>query len=110
MKTAYRNLQEFVTALERAGELMRISARCRPSGNYSHHRSASKSPGGGQALLFEPWNDLPSGVDNAFGSERRICMAMGVPDLDTLAVRVRRFIEMDPPKSLGDAFGWHLWH
>ncbi len=30
-------------------------------------------------------------------------MALGVPDLDALAKRVRRFVEMEPPKSLKDA-------
>jgi 4-hydroxy-3-polyprenylbenzoate decarboxylase len=106
MKTAYRNLQEFVTALKQAGELMPISAPVSAHLEITHITDlASKSPGGGKALLFETVEGSPFPVlTNAFGSERRICMAMGVPDLDTLAVRVRRFIEMDPPKSLGDAF------
>jgi 4-hydroxy-3-polyprenylbenzoate decarboxylase len=104
MKTAYRNLQEFVETLDRAGELLRIAAPVSAHLEITHISDlASKSPGGGKALLFEnvEGSDFPV-LTNAFGSERRICMSLGVPDLDTLASRLRRFIEMDPPKSLRD--------
>ncbi len=105
MKTAYRNLQEFVTALEQAGELKRINAPVSAYLEITHITDlASKSPGGGPALLFENVEGSAFPVlTNAFGSMRRICMALGVPDLDTLAARLRRFLEMDPPKSLRDA-------
>ncbi len=105
MKTAYRNLGEFIQALERNGELLRISApvSCRLEITQITDVMC-KSPGGGKAILFENVVESPFPVlTNAFGSERRICMALGVPDLDTLAARVRRFIEMEPPKSLKEA-------
>jgi 4-hydroxy-3-polyprenylbenzoate decarboxylase len=104
MKTAYRNLQEFVAALDRAGELLRITAPVSARLEITHITDlASKSPGGGPALLFENVDGSAFPVlTNAFGSERRMCLAFGVPDLDTLASRLRRFIEMDPPKSLRD--------
>ena len=104
MKTAYRNLQDFISALEGAGELSRIKAPVSTDLEITQITDlASKSPGGGKALLFERVreSDFPV-LTNAFGSERRICMALGVPDLDTLAARVRRFIEMEPPKTLRD--------
>jgi len=104
MPIAYQNLGEFVTALERAGELRRIKA---PASKHLEITQitdlASKAPGGGKALLFEQVVESPFPIlTNAFGSERRICMALGVPDLDTLAARVRRFMEIEPPKSLLD--------
>jgi 4-hydroxy-3-polyprenylbenzoate decarboxylase len=104
MKTAYRNLQDFVAALERAGELLRVTAPVSAHLEITHITDlASKNPGGGPALLFENVKGSAFPVlTNAFGSERRICLAFGVPDLDTLAARLRRFIEMDPPKSLRD--------
>jgi 4-hydroxy-3-polyprenylbenzoate decarboxylase len=105
MSHAYQNLQEFIAALEKAGELQRIKAPVSRNLEISQITDlASKSPRGGKALLFEHVVDSPFPVlTNAFGSERRICMALSVPDLDALANRVRRFVEMEPPKSLKDA-------
>lgn len=104
METAYKNLQEFIAALEKAGELKRIQAPVSKDLEITQITDlASKSPGGGQALLFEHVLESPFPVlTNAFGSDRRICMAFGVPDLDTLSARVRQFVEMEPPKTLKD--------
>jgi 4-hydroxy-3-polyprenylbenzoate decarboxylase len=101
---SYQNLQEFVTELDKAGELQRIKAPVSRELEITQITDlASKSPGGGKALLFERVLDSPFPVlTNAFGSERRICMALGVRDLDTLAERLRSFIGMEPPKSLRD--------
>lgn len=105
MKTAYRNLQEFVSALEREGELLRIKAQVSRDLEITHITDlASKSPGGGKALLFENVSESPFPVlTNAFGSNKRICMALGVQDLDALASRLRKFIQLEPPKSIKDA-------
>jgi 4-hydroxy-3-polyprenylbenzoate decarboxylase len=107
MKTAYQNLGEFISALEQAGELERIKAPVSRDLEITQITDwVSKSPGGGKALLFEQVEGSRFPVlMNAFGSERRICMAFGVPDLDTLAGRLRRFIELEPPKSLKAALG-----
>lgn len=105
MKTAYQNLQDFVLTLEAAGELLRIKAPVSRDLEITQITDlASKRPGGGKALLFERVQESPFPVlMNAFGSERRICMALGVHDLDVLASRVKGFIQMEPPKSLRDA-------
>ncbi|ABK15988.1 3-octaprenyl-4hydroxybenzoate decarboxylase [Syntrophobacter fumaroxidans MPOB] len=105
MKTAFRNLQDFIADLERAGELLRIKAPVSSDLEITQITDlASKSPGGGKALLFENVEGSRFPVlTNAFGSERRICMALGVSHLDELARRLKSFIEMKPPKSLADA-------
>lgn len=104
MNYSYRNLQEFVATLEKAGELLRIKAPVSKDLEITQITDlASKAPAGGKALLFENVVESPFPVlTNAFGSERRIGLALGVPDLDILAARVRRFLEMEPPKSLRD--------
>jgi len=106
MKTSYENLQDFVAALDRAGELQRIQAPVSRHLEITHITDlACKSPGGGKALLFEKVIDSEFPVlTNAYGSDRRICMALGVPDLETLADRLRRFIQLEPPKTVRDAF------
>ncbi|MGQ9750507.1 menaquinone biosynthesis decarboxylase [Desulfosoma sp.] len=103
MKTAYKNLRDFVRVLEKEGELLRITAPVSRDLEITQITDiVCKSPGGGKALLFENVVESPFPVlTNAFGSEKRICMALGVRHLDDLAARVRRFLEIEPPKSLG---------
>jgi 4-hydroxy-3-polyprenylbenzoate decarboxylase len=102
MKSAFENLGEFISELEQAGELLRISAPV--SSNLEITRITdlmSKAPAGGKALLFENVRESRFPVlTNAFGSERRICMALGTDSLDSLARRLERFVRMKPPKSL----------
>ena len=107
MKTAFKNLGEFVSELEKAGELLRISAPVSCELEISRITDlASKAPGGGKALLFERVGESPFPVlTNAFGSERRICMALGTDSLDALGQRIERFARIGPPKSLRDLAG-----
>ena len=54
----------------------------------------SKQPGGGKALLFEN-----SGFDypvlmNAYGSEKRMCMALGVEHLDDVAKQIEELFKL----------------
>jgi len=105
MKTAYQNLQEFIRELQKAGELLRIKAPVSSSLEITQITDlASKSPAGGKALLFENVieSEFPV-LTNAFGSDNRICMALGVPNLEVLAKRVQKFAQMEPPKSFGDS-------
>ena len=54
MKQNYQNLQEFILELEKAGELLRIKAPVSRDLEITQITDfASKSPGGGKALLFE---------------------------------------------------------
>lgn len=87
---AFKNQQEFIDALDKAGELVRIKAYVNPRLEMAEITDRfSKQPGGGKAILFENTGyDFPV-IMNAYGSEKRICMALGVNDLDD----VRRDIE-----------------
>lgn len=104
MKSSFRNLQEYIAALEAAGELLRIRVPVSPHLEITQITDlVSKSPRGGKALLFEQVVGSPFPVlTNAFGSERRICMALGVSHLDELASRVRRYLEIEPPRTVRD--------
>ena len=58
---------------------------------------------GGPALLFE----RPKGSDHAllvnqFGTERRMCLALGVERLDDVAAKLADVLEMQPPQGLGE--------
>ncbi len=102
MKSAYQNLGEFISELDKAGELLRIKAPVSRELEITQITDlASKAPQGGKALLFEQVRGSRFPVlTNAFGSERRICMALGTDSLDNLARRLERFVRIEPPKSL----------
>ncbi len=83
---AYKNQQEFIDALEKAGELVRIKTYVNPKLEMAEIVDRmSKEPGGGKAILFENTGyDFPV-IMNAYGSEKRMCMALGVDELDDVA-------------------------
>jgi 4-hydroxy-3-polyprenylbenzoate decarboxylase len=89
-KKNYRNLTDFIQVLEAEGELVRIKA---PVSSFLEITEitdrVSKSPSGGKALLFEQvdGSSFPV-ITNAFGSEKRISLALGVRKLDELGRRV----------------------
>jgi 4-hydroxy-3-polyprenylbenzoate decarboxylase len=102
---AYDHLQDFLEALEKAGEMRHIDTPVSTQVEISRWTDReSKSPGGGKALYFS--NVVGSRfpvVTNIFGSTRRICLALEVGDLDELGSRVRQYLEFNPPKTLRDA-------
>ena len=85
----YRNLQEFVQALEREGELIRITTPVSTRFEIAEITDRqAKSEGGGKALLFENTDGEFPVLTNMMGSSRRIAMALGVEHLDEIAHRI----------------------
>ena len=100
----YESLKEFITRLESEGELVRIAEPVSPILEIAEITDrVSKSPGGGKALLFEnvEGSAMPVLI-NAFGSWRRIQMALGVSNLEKIAREIERFIKIAPPATLMD--------
>jgi 4-hydroxy-3-polyprenylbenzoate decarboxylase len=80
---AYKNQLEFIRALEAAGELVRVHPFVNPRLEMAEITDRiSKSGHGGKALLFENTGTGFPVLMNAYGSERRMCMALGVQHLD----------------------------
>lgn len=102
---AYKNQQEFINALEKAGELVRIKAYVDPKLEMAEIVDRmSKEPGGGKAILFEnTGTDFPV-IMNAYGSEKRICMALGVKQLDDAANDIEGLFKLlsSPKESILD--------
>lgn len=83
---AYKNQQQFIEVLEREGELVRIKEYVNPHLEISEITDRiSKTTGGGKALLFENTGYPFPVLMNAYGSQRRICLALGVQHLDDVA-------------------------
>ena len=102
---AYDSLQGFVSDLDRAGELRRIAApvdveleiaeiadRCVKSGGPALLFEAPTAPGGERF-------DIPVLI-NAYASDKRIAMALGVESLDAVAGEVAEFLEIKPPEGI----------
>ncbi len=136
----YRSLGEFVKALEAAGELARVRAPVSPllevaqiadvesKSRVSEERMPSASARrndprfcgfGGRALLFEnvTGSEIPVLI-NAFGSYRRLEMALGCNEagrgvaaghtpggFDALAAKIGALVKPEPPRGWREALG-----
>ncbi|MBI2841923.1 MAG: menaquinone biosynthesis decarboxylase [Armatimonadetes bacterium] len=96
---AYQDLKEFVERLEAAGELKRIKTAVSPELEIAEVADrAMKS--GGPALLFEqPAGFRAPVLINAFGSKRRMAMALGVEHVDEIAARITELVKMEVPEG-----------
>ncbi|NLA73940.1 MAG: menaquinone biosynthesis decarboxylase [Deltaproteobacteria bacterium] len=96
----FKNLKEFISALEKAGELLRVTAEVDPCLEITEiaDRMSKKN---GPAILFEQ----TKGSDfllliNAFGSFRRMEMALNCTAPDDIGKRIETLIKMQPPSGL----------
>ena len=97
---AYRDLREFIGALEKNKELRRISVEVDPILEITEFADRAVKQGG-PALLFE----RPKGyripvLINAFASTRKMELALGVDSVDEVAARIVEFLEMRMPEGL----------
>jgi len=102
---AFNNLDEFIAALESAGELVRIKTYVDPKLEIAEITDRiSKSGNGGKALLFENVKGYPGGklLINQFGSARRMRLALEVDSLDEIADRIRVFMDVKSPQGFLD--------
>lgn len=92
---AYKNQQHFIEELEKAGELFRIKTYVNPKLEMAEITDRmSKQPGGGKALLFENTGYNFPVLMNAYGSEKRMCMALGVTQLDDVAKEIEDLFKL----------------
>lgn len=97
----YSSLHQFIKALEDNNELIRVKDYVNPELEITEIVDRfSKSENGGKALLFENnGTDFPVLI-NAFGSEKRMCIALGVNNLDEIGLGISNlFGELTEPKK-----------
>jgi 4-hydroxy-3-polyprenylbenzoate decarboxylase len=98
----YPSLIEFIERLEIDGELLRINESVSPILEIAEITDrVSKKPGGGKALLFEnvEGSSMPVLI-NAFGSTKRMNLALGVHNIEDIAKRIESYIKIPPPTTL----------
>lgn len=98
---AYKSLSAFIEKLEEEGELVRIKTFVDPVLEIAEVADRiSKTPDKNKALLFEnTGTDFPLLI-NSMGSEKRMCLALGVKNLDEVADDIEDlFKKLTGPKN-----------
>ena len=106
---AFDSYASFLAALERAGELVRISTPLATELEITELADREmKKPGGGKALLVE--KPTVSGVVSPFplaintlGSARRMAMSMGAETVDAVAAELGSLMKAKPPTGFREA-------
>lgn len=97
---SFKNLDQFIKALDKAGELKRIKEPVSPYLEITEmtDRVCKKQ---GPALMFENVEGYNMPVlTNAFGSYKRMCIALGVGDFNEISQDIVHFLEMEAPQGL----------
>lgn len=95
----FRDLHDFAAECERRGWLKRIKTQVSPYLEIAEITDrVSKMPGGGCALLFEnvEGSSFPV-LTNTFGSMERMCLGLGVSNLDQIGERIRDLMKLPGP-------------
>jgi 4-hydroxy-3-polyprenylbenzoate decarboxylase len=97
---AYADLRDFINALEKAGELKRVTAEVDPHLEITEIADrAVKS--NGPALLFEkPKNHTIPVLINGFAGMRKMELALEVDSIESIAARIAEYLEMKTPQGL----------
>src|SRR6476620_10980822 len=97
---AFDDLREFIRALEKHGELKRISFEVDPVLEITEFADRSVKSGG-PALLFEKpkGSEIPVLI-NAFASMRRMEIALEVSSVEEIASRISELLAMQKPEGL----------
>jgi 4-hydroxy-3-polyprenylbenzoate decarboxylase len=106
---AFDSYRSFIEALDRAGELRRITQPMATELEITEIADREmKSPGGGKALLFEKptingkVSPFPVAI-NTMGSWKRMAMSMGADSVDVVAAELGALMKAKPPTSFGEA-------
>lgn len=96
---AWKDLREFLNALEQQGWLKRISTEVRPDLEITEITDRVVKSGG-PALLFEhPTNSRFPVAINLFGTHERMKLALEVQDYQELVQRIQEFASLPNPSN-----------
>ena len=98
---AYSSLYKFIEVLEKEDEILKISKYVKSELEITEITDRiSKSKDGGKALLFKNTKTLFPILVNAFGSEKRMSLALGINKLDEIGSEMEKiFQELTSPKE-----------
>jgi len=106
---AFDSFGDFLRALDKAGELIRISQPVATELEITEIADREmKKPGGGKALLFEKptvngqISPFPLAI-NTMGSNRRMAMSLGASSVDAAAAELGSLMKAKPPTGFKEA-------
>src|SRR6266508_1142645 len=106
---AFDSFGDFVLALDRAGELMRIQQPVATELEITELADREmKKPGGGKALLIEKptvngaVSPFPLAI-NTMGSWKRMALSLGANSVDEIAAELGSLLKAKPPMSFREA-------
>ena len=95
----YNNLRDFVQVLTEQSEIKRITYPVKAELEITEIADRVMK-NGGPALLFENVVDKQMPVlINAFGSKKRMALALGVGDVEEIAREIEKLVQIKPPRS-----------
>jgi 4-hydroxy-3-polyprenylbenzoate decarboxylase len=106
---AFESYRDFTNALDRAGELKRITQPVATELEITEYANREmKLPGGGKGLLFEKptVNGQPSPFPlaiNTMGSWKRMAMSLGADSVDEVAAELGSLMKAKPPTGWREA-------
>ena len=105
---AYDSFRGFLQALEKAGELKRVSQPVATELEITELADREmKSPAGGKALLIEKPtiegrpSPFPLAI-NTLGSHRRMALGLGAESVEAVAAEMASLMKAKPPASFGE--------
>ncbi len=108
-RMAFDSFRDFTSALDKAGELKRISQPIATELEITEFANREmKSPGGGKGLLFEKptvngqVSPFPVAI-NTMGSWKRMAMSMGADTVDEVAAELGSLMKAKPPTGFREA-------
>lgn len=101
MSNNFSSLSNFIKVLENENELIRIKTKINTELEITEIADRiSKLKNGGKALLFENNGTNFPLLINAYGSQKRMCLSLGVKNLEDIGIEIENMIKgINEPKS-----------
>jgi 4-hydroxy-3-polyprenylbenzoate decarboxylase len=94
------DLRAWIAQLRREGELAEVDVEVDPHLEITEIVDRTVKAGGPALLFRNPKDSEHPLLINQFGTERRMCLALGAPSLDSVARKLEDVLEMQPPQGL----------
>ena len=101
MGVAYTDLAQFVRALEKSGELRRVTVPVDPDLEVTGIVQRVVRAGGPALLFTNPTRGSMPLLINLFGTTERMCRALGVASLDEIGERIAGLLKPELPQGIG---------